>query len=212
MGRLRQKLVRAGKRVGVLTDVDFSIYRPVYSSANHMPGSPIATRPMRIDVGGQKLMEPAIPGVFAYDVFVDINATQIGDILIPTVPGNPPVTVVSIGTGNFKANTGIMCDHLCRIDASLGDTKVTNVRFSWAGPAFPGSGLNDALEESVKIGRRKAVMFKIQGVGLARPIVKGDRLVELDNDIFESGISYVWTITDITTYNQISLLTLVEGQ
>lgn len=193
------------KKVGRIMGVSCAVYRPDYTAADQT-GTLALSDKFRMDTQALRYLEPAFPGVYAFEIFGDRKNVQAGDIIIPSATADgPAVTVMHVAP--MKAMVGILTDSIGKIRESVSDTVLyTNVRFQWVGPSFPGSGLNDALEDTVKIPKRKIAMYKRQGLGLSDPVRPGMRLVETNNDL-----EYVWHIVDVVTVNNITVCAVREN-
>lgn len=182
----------------------YSIYRPVYTAADQIGSVVASSQNIRVDSHGESFAEPRITGASYFDIFLNRDLVQPGDVLVPSTisPNSPIVTIAHISP--MKACVGFLSDRLGKICEGT-DTLYDNVRFSWVGPSYPGSGLNDRLEASLKISSRKALLFTREGVGLTNAMTEGLRLIETNNDK-----NYSWIITDVTTYNSYMVLGVVE--
>ena len=199
------KFKREMKTIGRKMGVTCSVYRPDYTAADQT-GVLQGQDKYRLDTQALRFLEPAFPGVYAFEVFGNRALARTGDIIIPNSASDGScVTLMHVAP--MKAAVGILTGSIGKIRDTVDDAVLyDNVRFQWVGPSFPGSGLNDALEDTVKIPKRKVAMYKRQGIGLAEPIRAGMRLVETSNDA-----EYVWNIVDIVTVNNITVCAVREN-
>lgn len=198
------------RRIGELAGEPCNIIRPSYT-ATDQSGTSLGSMMVRIDTQAERFMKPPVPGVLGCDIYGNGAILQEGDVIAPTKTNGAAYTIVEKGVEN--ATVAIMTDHICDIHQNFGTVIYSNLYFGWAGPTFPGSGLVDALEESFKVSKRKAILYKRQGIGLNPTIKKGDRLVEKGNDNVDGSTShsFIWLIDDIITYNKVTLLSLRDG-
>jgi hypothetical protein len=190
-----------GRKMGVW----FDVYRPVYTAADQFPSTPVKRVKARIDTQALRYLEPAFPGVYAYEIFTDRRVVRVGDILVPVNQNEGfTCTVLQPGTG-MKGMVGILTDHTGSFREEVGNVLYTDVKFQWVGPSFPGSGLNDAIEDSFKIPKRKVAMFVRQGIGMNPPLLPGMRLVESDNDEAKA-----WFISDIVSSTNLTVMSVSD--
>lgn len=190
-----------GERMGVVCD----IFRPNYTAVDQSGGTRIGRRKLRLDTQALRYLEPAFPGVYAFEVFGDRKFVQVGDVVVP-VNGGAPATIMQTGEG-MKGMVGILTDRQGYIREEIGNTLYTGIRFQWVGPSFPGSGLNEEIEESFKIPKRKIAMRRREGIGFNPYLKVGMKIVETDNEK-----EYVWMIMDIISTTLLTIMSVRSSQ
>ena len=199
----------AMKRVGLdLSGLTFNVYRPNYAAYDQFGASVVDNpRTYRVDTQAGKFQEPPISGCEVFEVFGDRKIVQIGDVLVCTLGSTVGPTITITQLQPIKAMVGLMTDRLGQICDSLDNVIYTNVRFQFAGNSYAGAGPNEVIEESLKIPRRKIVMYRREGIGLPTPLIPGMRVVEIDNDR-----NNVWYIRDILSQFNYTILTVTQDE
>lgn len=198
--KFNKAMQKAGQRMG--KKAPFNIYRPDYTVSDQA-GPLIGTRKYRAATQALRFLEPAFPGVTGFELFGDRQFVRSGDVLVPV--SGPTITVLhgESEVGTLDPLMGLMTDRVCSITEDRDTVLYTNVRYQWVGPSFPGSGLNEALEDSLKLAKRKVAMYVREGN--SAPIRVGMRLLETDND----GPIY-WYIADVLSVNKLTILAVRE--
>lgn len=198
----------AGK---IFSDVNFDFYRPDYTSPTQAATLIASNKSVRFDTRAAQWAEPFLSEGMYYDLFLNRKIVQPGDILVP-VPltytasswfQHPIITVESISA--VKPCVGLLTDHIGEIrdGPKQSRTLYTNVRWQWAAIGQPKRGaLNkNPIEDLFPFDRRKAIMFRRQGIGLPTPLKIDMQLVEKID-----GIEVRWRIIDIMSTGSFTIL------
>jgi hypothetical protein len=210
MGNKQSKMFdKACKKIGIESGVTYSVWNVDYTQQNQYGTLAFPQMSIRYDVGAEKFNEPTIPGLFTYDVFLDRSKVVVGSVLVPNPSSstNPVMTVAYFNP--MKACVCLMTDFIGSITEDLNTVRYTNVRWQWAGPSFPGVGLNTYIAETVGMPTRKAILYKRLNIGAPYTIRKGMRLVE---SAISPDLPNIWLITDVIQYNIFTVLTVKEGE
>lgn len=195
----------AGK---IFSDVNFDFYRPDYTSPTQAATLIAASKSVRFDTRAAQWAEPALSEGMYYDLFLNRKVVQPGDILIPnpltyTASSwfqHPVITIESISA--VKPCVGLLTDHIGEIHDGE-DTLYSNVRWQWAAIGQPKRGIlnKNPIEDLFPFDRRKAIMFRRQGIGLPTPIKVDMFLAEyIDGELIR------WRILDIMSTGSFTIL------
>ncbi len=189
MVNYRDLFDRANKLVGTIGGDYFNVYSPDYSVADNTPVLVAEGVKFRCDPVGYKFAEPLYQGAQYYDIFGPKSLIQTGDILIKSTPDGmtPAITVSTIFP--MKAVTGFRSNRICKIMNSVKEADGTdsepiyeNVYFEFLAQMYPGTAINRAFEDSLKIPNTKAVLYPRENIVRQRM-----HLVETDID-YESTL------------------------
>lgn len=201
---------KESKRIGIKSNVPYAVYRPNYTAYDQTGVLIQPLMSIRYDTQAARFAEPNIPGVLYYDLFLDRRIVQSGDVLCPLVSADSNNPIITVSHYNpMKACVGFLTDQFGFITEDLDTVRYTNVRWSWAGPSFPGTGLNDALSESIKLPRRKAILYKRLGIGEPYVIRPEMRLVEFTT---VNSLPNIWLISDVIQFHTVTVLTVTMDQ
>lgn len=210
MANLNKLFKIYNKAVGGLSGERYDIYRPNYTALDQQ-GTLIATgRFCRLDTRALTWAEPSLAQGMYFDIFVDRDIVQIGDVLLPTglsptATGMANFPVVTIGSiSAIKPCVGLLTDVRGSI-ANGAEVIYSNVRWQWAAAGTPKAGINSPLEDSMPFDRRKVLLYKRQGVGMPVPLTTGMQLID-DTD----GQGRLWNILDILTVGNYTQLQVEE--
>jgi hypothetical protein len=196
------------KKTGILIgEIQFSLIQPDYLAFEQSGSSVIIAGPRtsRFDVKGDQFQEPTLRGSMVYDIFCDRGIISPGTVFTPYVPDNQTPTFTITHFYPFKAVCGLLTDRLGQVCDGISNVLYTNLRFSWMLPERPEGGLNTEYV-SIAEPRRRAIMFKRQGIGMSPPIRKGMFFQELYFDA-----PYTYRIDDIQTFLNYTVLNLSEA-
>lgn len=210
--------------VGAYGGVLYDIYRPNYSQPNNTPALVAAGVKFRTDPTTGKFAEPRYEGVMQYDIFGPSWMVQSGDLLVRSTAvlasgvyaSSPDIMYPVITVTTFypnKAFSGVRTGRMARIQdskASPSNIIYNPVYFDWLGQGYPGSGLNKAMEDSLKVPNQRCVLYYRQQITRDR-----SHLVEQDLGVqitLQNGtvVPYerTWLIDEIDYTGPIMVLTL----
>lgn len=211
---LNKVFKRYNKLVGIIgSESNFDIYRPDYTAADQTGTLIASNQSIRVDTRAQAWAEPSLQGGMYFDVFLDRNLVQAGDILVPT--GLSPtasgyfedseiLTICSIS--GLKPCVGMITDCLGKITDDVNTTLYNNVRFQWASPGQPVPTANSRMvPDAFPYDRRKLIMYRRQGQGLPYPLMKDMRIVETID-----GVESWWRILDILSIGNYTTMQVME--
>lgn len=191
------------------SDVNFDIYRPDYTSSNQTGTLIASNKSVRYDTRAAQWAEPALAEGMYYDLFLNRKLVQEGDILIPTglsptastFSKYPIITVESLSA--LKPCVGTLTDQLGQICDSQDDVVYNNVRWQWGSIGQPkrGIGNKNPVEDLFPFDRRKAILYRRQGIG-APTALQVDMILRQTLD----GVPTNWRIIDIMSTGNFTVL------
>ena len=211
MSYLTKVFNRYNKMVAIEgSELNYDVYRPNYTAANQTGSLVVSNISVRVDTRAQQFAEPALQGGMYFDIFLDRSIVQEGDIIIPT--GLSPtassylqaITIAQIS--GLKPCVGVFTDCLGSITEDVNTVIYSNVRWMWGSAGQPKaaatSGINSGL---FPFDRRKAILYRREGIGLPVPLQKDMKLVETID-----GLQHWWRIVDIMSVGNYTTLQIEE--
>jgi hypothetical protein len=196
----------------LFSDVNFDIYRPSYSASDQTGTLIASNKSVRFDTRAAQWAEPALGQGMYYDLFLNRDLIQSGDILVPTglsptastISQYPIITVESISA--MKPCVGLLTDHLGNITEGQNTVRYANVRWQWAAKGTPRkSNVDSRFEDLLPWDKRQVIMYRRQQTGQPYPILAGMRLVETVD-----GRKHLWRILDVYSTGNFTTMQVEE--
>ena len=209
-GDLQGIFLRYQPLIGNLAGDVYNIYRPNYSIVDNTPQLIYESIPIFCDPNERKFAEPRLSGVSYYNCFLERSLIQSGDVIQQTTSDGvtPKLTIAHLMP--MKAAQAFRTNRIGEFRDTEDHVVYSNVCFEYLGSGFPGSSMNSALEDSLRIPRQQIVIYsRTNLITLRMLLIETDGLATI-TDSYGNTIKYQkrWKIEQIDNLFPITVLTV----